>query len=234
MRKYSVRLLNFTLACWIVTTPFSLLACRKISYRETAIHSSEKNSPYATLEGRTIRLKPFEATFDIPEAWLTPQPIPGEPTRNLFLSWDELNYLYRNDGGDEEEAQVINSVFPFEECAAHVGDLGWGNFRWNDLQGRVYVTELAIEEIVARVERQGLAKASNVFEHAAILSGNHQAWQMRTIDILDAPEYSDFSLGKRLDFYCRSFGNKRVVFVFLHAGGFDETIDGILDSFKWS
>jgi hypothetical protein len=234
MERYAFRLLNFILASSIATTPICLVSCRKPSYRDPGIHSSQRNSPYSVLEGRTIRLKPYDATFVIPQDWLIPKPIPGEPAKNLYLSWEDLNYLSRNDGDDAEEAQVINSVLSFADCAAHMGDQAWGNSRWNDLQGRVYVTELTIEEIVARVESQGLAEASSVFEHASILSGNHEAWQSRIIDIVDAPEYSDFTLGKRLDFYYRSFGNKRVVFIFLHAGGFDETINGILDSFRWS
>lgn len=233
-KKYSRRLLNFILASCLATTLTCFVGCRKITYRDTVIHSSEKKSPYSILEGRTIRVKPYDATFDIPEDWLNPQPIAGEPTRNLYLSWEDLNYLYRNDGGDEEEAQVINSVISFSDCAAHIGSQGWGNFRWNDLQGRVYITDLASKEVAARVERDGLAQAATVFEHASIVSGTHEAWQRRTIDILDAPKWSDFSLGKRLDFYYRSFGDKTVVFVFLHVDGFDETIDGILNSFKWS
>ena len=39
---------------------------------------------------------------------------------------------------------------------------------------------------------------------------------------------------KNLDFYYRSFDKKVVVFVFVHTESFDQEINLILDSFKWS
>lgn len=231
MTNCSSRVLRWVFTSCIGIASVYLITCNNVPYR--AIHSSENNSPHSILEGRTIRVKPYDATFDIPESWLVPKPVP-EPAKNLYLSWEELNYLYRNDGSDAEEAQVINSVLSFDNCAAHFGDRGWGNYLWNDLQGRVYVTDLTPGEVASRVDKEGLAKASDAFEHASVVSGNHGPWERRTLDIIDAPANSDFTLGKSLDFYYRSFGNKTVVFVFLHAGGFDETIKGILNSFKWS
>jgi hypothetical protein len=196
-----------------------------------ATHSSENKSPYSVLEGRTVRLKPYDATFDIPESWLTPDPVP-EPAKNLYLSWQELNELYWNNGSDDEDAKVINSVLSFGDCAAHFGDRGWGNYLWNDLQGRVYVVDSTPEEIAATIESRGLRKASKVFEGASLTSENRGAWQKLTLRIMDAP--SHFILMKDLDFYFRSCGSKTVVFVFLHAGGFSETICEILGSFKYS
>lgn len=102
------------------------------------------------------------------------------------------------------------------------------------MQGRVYIIDLTPEEIAARVEKQGLDKASKVFERASVKSGKHENWGKRTLDILDAPSWSDFGLTENLDFYYRSYGNKTVVVVFLHADGFEEEISLILDSFKWS
>jgi hypothetical protein len=108
------------------------------------------------------------------------------PAKNLHLSWQDLNELYRNDGGDAEDAQVINSVLSFADCAAHVGDRGWGNYLWNDLQGRVYVADLTPEEIAARIETQGLKQALSVFEEASPASGNRGAWRKLTLNITDA------------------------------------------------
>ena len=233
MKKYMLRLLVAILTFSIGTAAIYLFAWDKVNslnpFRVT--HSSENNSPYSVLEGRTVRLKPYEATFDIPESWLVPKPVPT-PAKNLHLSLQDLNELYWNDGSDAEDAQVINSVLPFENCAAHVGDRGWGNYLWNDLQGRVYVVDLTPEEIAARIEKRGLGTALNVFEGASLSSENYGMWRKQTLNITDAPTH--FILMKDLDFYYRSFGDKTVVFVFLHAGGFDETISGILNSFKWS
>lgn len=233
MKKYTLRLFVAVLAFSIGAASIYLFARDKINFQNPfrLTHSSENDSPYSLLEGRTVRLKPFDATFEIPESWLTPKPVPT-PAKNLHLSRQDLNELYWNDGGDAEDARVINSVLSFEDCAAHVGDRGWGNYLWNDLQGRVYVVGLTPEALATRIETRGLGKALSVFEGASLTSESRGAWQKLTLRITDAPTH--FILMKNLDFYYRSFGNKTVVFVFLHAGGFDENIDGILNSFEWS
>ncbi len=196
------------------------------------LHTAEKNSPYGSLDGNLIRIEPYHASFEIPREWLTPTPVPT-PSKNLHLSYRDLNDLYWNDESDAEEAQVINSVLSFQDCAAHFGDKGWGNYMWNDLQGRLYVVNVQPEELSAAIERYGLPKARANFERANIIDGNHNAWSLRTLDILDAPSWSDLILGKRLDFYYQRFGDKTVVIVFLHTDKFEKEINLILDSFRW-
>lgn len=231
-------MVSLSLLTGIVTIIFP--ACKmEIPFLATShkqvIHSAESNSPYSLLDGTTIRIQPYNAIFNIPESWLTLKPSPNKHVKNLFLSLQELNEVNRIDGEhnglNKEDAEVINSVLGFEDCAAHVGDRGWGNALWNDLQGRIYVTDLSPEETAARIEKQGLEKALQVFERASVKSGKHGKWQMRTLDILDAPTH--FMLYKSLDFYYRTFGNKTVVIVFLRANKFDEEINLILDSFTW-
>jgi hypothetical protein len=202
------------------TTPSTILP--RAAYPANAI------SPYTFLEGSTVRLKPYDATFDIPEGWLNPPPT----QKNLFLSREELDEAYRNAGGDEEYERVMDSVLPFEKCAAHVGDKDWGNYLWNDLQARMYVVESSPEEIADRVTRQGLDKATNTFTEASLLLGGYGKWERRTLRVTQAS--SDFILSSDMDFYYRTFGNRTVVFVFIHAEDYKETIPRILDSFRWS
>lgn len=239
MKKYLVRFLVAILAFFIGTATIYFFAWKKIKtlnpYRAT--HSAENNSHYSILEGNTVRIKPYNATFEIPESWLTPKIVSGDPTKNLYLSWQDLNELNHFDfnhryGFNSEDAQVMRSVLPFENCAAHVGDKSWGNSLWNDLQVRIFVTDLKPEEIAGRVEKQGLEKATEVFESASVKSGYYGQWEKRTLEIIDAPTH--FILGKNLDFYYRSFGNKTVVVAFLHADRFEKEINLILDSFKWT
>lgn len=234
MKKFACRLVVGMLAFSIGTATIHFNSWEKAKslnpFRVT--HSLENNSPYSILEGRTVRLKPYDATFDIPESWLAPDPVPGAPSKNLHLSRQDLSELYWHDGGDAEDAQVINAVLPFETCAAHVGNRGWGNYLWNDVQGRVYIVDFTPEEFAARVEKRGLTEGLSVFEDVSFTSEKHGAWQKLRLHILDAPTH--FMLMKNLDFYSRSFDHKTVVFVFLHAGDFDQTINGILNSFKWS
>src|SRR5262245_32394422 len=54
-------------------------------------HSAENNSAYSILEGTTIRIKPYDATFEIPEDWLRLKPAPDKHVKNLFLSREDLN-----------------------------------------------------------------------------------------------------------------------------------------------
>jgi hypothetical protein len=221
MRKDAIRLsiaiLTFCLGTASVYLP--------VLYTQV-MHSSDL--PYSILEGSTVRIRPYEATFQIPESWLIPGPF---SVKNLHLSRRDLNLLYWNDGGDAEDAQVINAVLPFEHCAAHFGSRDWGNHFWNDLQGRVYVVDSTPAELAEAIETNGLAEASSVFEGAELSGSNFGSWRKLTIEIVDAPTH--FILMKRLDFYHRPLGTKTVVFVFLHAGGFDPTIERILNSFDW-
>jgi len=196
------------------------------------VHTAEKNSPYGRLDGDLIRIEPYHASFEIPHEWLTPKPIPT-PSKNIHLSYQDLNDLYWNEGSDAEEAQVINSVLPFQDCAAHFGDRGWGNYLWNDLQGRLYVVDTPPNELKAAIDRYGLPKAQSNFEGVKIIDGTHGSWSLRTLDILDAPSWSDFMYSKRLDFYYQRFGDKTAVIVFLHTDKFENEINLILDSFRW-
>lgn len=199
------------------------------------IHSADSNSPYSTLEGTRITIQPYGAVFDIPVDWLTLKPAPDEHVKNLFLSWTDLNEVNRIDrepyGFDSEDADVINSVLPFKDCVAHVGDRGWGNGLWNDLQARIYVTDLTHVELRNRIETDGLNIAKKNFEKASLDLGRFKKWDKFTIKILDAPTH--FILNKRLDFYVSQIREKTIVFVFLHSDPFQKEIEQLLDSFIW-
>ncbi len=199
------------------------------------IHSEEKNSPYSTLNGTTVHIHPHGASFQIPEAWLTQRPLPDTNIKNLFLSWADLNEVNQIDrkpyGFDTEDAEVINAVLPFEDCVAHVGDRGWGNYLWNDLQARVYITQLTPEKIVRRLETDGLRTAQSNFEDASFEASEYKEWTKFSFQILDAPTH--FMLNKRLAFFLRRENDATVLLVFLHADPFEEDIALLLNSFRW-
>ena len=130
MRKHAIRLSTAILTFCLGTATAYLPAWpTEVRYAS--------NLPYSVLEGSTVRIHPYEATFEIPKDWLTPPP---HSVKNLHLSRRDLSQLYWINGDDAEDARVINAVLPFENCAAHFGDRDWGNYFWNDLQGRVYLT----------------------------------------------------------------------------------------------
>ena len=198
------------------------------------IHSAENNSPYSILEGTIVRIKPYDATFEVPESWTNYKPISIEPPKNLYLSWQDLNELERFDfnhpyGFDKEDAQVMRSVLPFEGCAAHVGSKSWGNGLANDLQTRVFVVDSSSQEFIEKIKNQGLSKAQSVFDEVKLVSENYRAWEKQKMSVLKAEGHT--LLYKDITFYHRSFDNKIVVFIFM-GSGWDETIKNILDSFK--
>jgi hypothetical protein len=245
MRKYMLRLfvavLAFSLGTAVIyisvwdniktSIPAQIIPSRPI------IHSAENNSPYSILEGTTVRIKPYDATFEIPESWITYKPYSGEPQKNLYLSWQDLNELERFDfnhplGFDREDAQIMRSALTFENCAAHVGNKSWGNGTTNDLQVRVFIVESSSQEIAEKINKQGLSKAQSVYDKAKLISENYKTWEKQKISVFEAEGHT--LLFKDITFYHRSLGNKTVVFVFVHQWGYDDTIKQILDSFKWA
>ena len=226
MKKHVLRLSIAVLTFFIGTAAsyFSTWSIR-------GIQSADTDRPYSVLQGTTVQIHPFGATFEIPESWLTPNPLP-EPEKNLYLSRQDLYELPWNNGRDSEDAAVMDAVLPFAQCAAHFGDRGWGNYFWNDLQGRVYVVDSTPAEISVKIETSGFQKAAIVFENAEMSWEKYGNWQKLSLTVIDAPTH--FILTKDLDFYYRPVAGKTVVLVFLHAGGFGPTIRQILDSFDCS
>jgi hypothetical protein len=245
MKKYILRFLVAILAFSIGTaiiyisvwdTITTSIPTQIVSPRKT-IHSAENNSPYSVLEGTIIKIKPYDAAFKIPESWLSPKIVSGEPTKNLYLSWQDLNELEIFDSNhyydfDKEYAQVMNSVIPFENCVAHIGDRAWGNGFTGDLQVRVFVVDINSEEITERIKKQGLNKAHNLFDDAKIVSEKYKFWEKQNLNVLEIGQHTFGNAD--IDFYYRPFGNKTVVFVFVHGWGWNETIEQMLDSFKWA
>lgn len=108
MAKYNLRLLVGILAFSIGTATTDFTACDEIRPPLKPTHSSKSNSPYSLLEGTTIRIRPYDAKFDIPEGWLAPN-WTETPAKTLHLSWQELNELFWNNRGDEELGRIIAS-----------------------------------------------------------------------------------------------------------------------------
>ena len=71
---------------------------------------------------------------------------------------------------DSEYGSVVNANLPFEHCAAHVDDDGWGwqGVSFGDLQVRAYVTSLSEDDVLLRVKTQGFRAAQNIADRPAI------------------------------------------------------------------
>jgi hypothetical protein len=231
MKKYIVRFGVLILAFLVGTTFIYLTAWDKITDFITPIskHSVENGSPYSTTDKNKITIKPFDASFDIPEEWLK-----YTREKNIFLNCSELEKINFEYGinFNEEDGQVMDAVIPFEYCAAHFGSKSWGISNVDHLQGRVYVTNLTLDEVSKRIERDGLNKARRIFEKASLKdSAEYNNWRYKSLDILDAPTHA--LLSKEICFYYRAFDNKTVVFTFRRTAKYENEINFILNSFKW-
>jgi hypothetical protein len=231
MKKYTIRIGALILAFIVGITFIYLTTWDKITDLITpkSKHSVENGSPFSTIDKNKITVKPFNASFEIPEKWL-------EYTRekNIFLNCGEIKKIDFEYGinFNEEDGQVMDAVIPFEYCAAHFGSKNWGISNVDHLQGRIYVTNLTQDEVSKRIERDGLDKAKSIFEKAKLKdSAEYNNWQYKSLDILDAPTHAFFF--KEICFYYRAFEDKTVVFTFRHADKYESEINFILSSFEW-
>lgn len=231
MKKYIIRVGVLILAFIVGTTFIYLTTWDKIVDLITpkSKHSVENGSPFSTIDKNKITVKPINASFDIPERWL-------EYTRekNIFLNCSELDNINFEYGinFNEEDGQVMDAVIPFEYCAAHFGSKNWGVSNVEHLQGRIYVTNLTLDEVSKKIEKDGINKATSIFEKAKLKdSAEHNNWQYKSLDILDAPTHAFFF--KKICFYYRAFDNKTVVFTFRHTDKYENEINLILSSFEW-
>jgi hypothetical protein len=177
---------------------------------------------------------PYRASFEIPVEWLSEEEKQRNPVgyrENIYSSWEALDQLYKINGDNEPDAEIMDSVLPFELSAVHVGSKGWGNYLTTDLQARVYILDKNVEAFRESVEKQGLERARSVYKTAGLKTKQYDGWEGRVMSVLETTE--DTILYKDIDFYYRSFGGKTVVFVFVHQSGWDKTIDQMLDSFRW-
>lgn len=233
MKEYIIRVGVLILAFLVGTTFIYLTAWEKLSDLITpkSKHSVETGSPYSTINKNKITINPYDASFDVPEEWLK-----YTKAKNIFLNCEELEKIDYEYGVNfnEEDGQVMDAVIPFEFCAAHFGSKNWGISNVDHLQGRVYVTNLTLDEISKKIEKNGLDKATNIFEKATLKeSAEYNNWQYKVLDILDAPTHA--LLFKKICFYYRAFGNKTVVFAFrqTYDDKYKSKIKFILNSFEW-
>jgi hypothetical protein len=184
----------------------------------------------ATIQERTIQLKPSGAEFQIPESWLEWH---AQFKNNLHLSRAELEKV-RNAVGewDREYAEVVNAVLPYSKCAVHVGDEGWGrdSVSFADLQVRAYIVEMTPQQVLEKVSKDGAAQAAKFSKEVSTSQGKQEDWQRASVSY--SLWYGDYGGKAKVDFYSRTFGKRTAVLVFMHAWDKQPIVD-IVKSFKW-
>ena len=191
--------------------------------------SPNQSLPCSTLEGRIVQLVPSGVRFDVPQAWMDWQ---AQFHNNFHLTRWQLYQVKSGFGEwDSEYAQVTNAVLPFEMCAAHAGDEGWGfeGVSFDDLQLRVYVGDWALADLKHRIATDGLNQANRAAKNARSSSTVRDSWQVDAISY--EVFYGDYGGAAHVDFYSRVREGKTVVFVFMYAREHVDDIDQILRSF---
>ncbi len=188
---------------------------------------------FATRQGRTIQLHPSGITFQVPEEWLEWD---SEFHNNFHLTHRELRKVRLGSGEwDWEYGKVVNAVLPFEHCAVHAGGEGWGTdgSSFGDLQLRAYVTDLSVQEVLARAKRPGFSTARDIAKSggftvasAAFSISKYGVWDRATIDY--PLWYGDYGGTGVVDFYVKDEGPYRLVLLFM--GQKDDEKESILES----
>jgi hypothetical protein len=175
--------------------------------------SAKEAQRFSTRKNATIYLHPSNVSFQIPEDWLTWD---SQFHNNIHLTPEELQKVHLGEGQwDYEYGEVVNSVLPFEHCAAHVGGEGWGNegVSFGDLQMRVYVTNLSSKEVLKRISGPALATAKRLSRQVQSSVGSEGPWQKATIQY--SLFYEDYGGIASVEFYLRPISHYQLVFVFM-------------------
>lgn len=219
-----------------ILLPLVCLGCSGTPTVQTAQHppwsSNEDRAsrPYATRDGCTIRLEPSGATFRVPQQWVNRY---GEFGNNFHLSHEQLDAVAEGEGEwDTEFASVCNAALPFDRCAAHVGDDGWGRegVSYGDLQVRVYEIGASLVE---DIEKKGVAEVVRILKHVPSVERDASSpWQKYKISFFRW--YFDYGATAHIDFRVRTFGARSMVFVFMYTDAQPQGshIASILDSFS--
>ncbi len=184
------------------------------------------NSPHSVLTGNTIKIVPYNATFDMPADWL-----PSKFGKNLYLTNEELQSLYYKRTFQARKAEFLDSVLPYDRCAAHFGEKGWDEGVVSD-QARVYIIRKPVDELTDELKNAG-PQSERIFDNALISEGNLKSWQRITFNTTELGEHT--ILMQDIDFYLKAFGDDCVIFAFIHQVGDNalQSREEILSSFEW-
>lgn len=191
--------------------------------------SQTKETRYSTLDGGTIRMEPFSASFRIPLDWtkeynaVTVVRAQLEKVRKARGEW------YK------EYASVVNSSLPFSNCSVQAGTYAWDSSTFSGLQLRGYLLDSGRDRIEASIATKGLTAAKALrasVRNAAVTRDEQRGWHriLITYDVW----YGDYGGKAYVEYYVTTRQAKTIVMVFMYAGSENRSvIQQILDSFSW-
>jgi hypothetical protein len=191
--------------------------------------SQVKQRHFSTLEGRTIRMQPSGASFQIPPDW-----------DGVYSEEVEIKKVKSGRGEwATEYAKVVNSALPFANCSVQAGRYLWGAPTFFGVTMRGYVFESGAEEIEARISTKGLSAAQAIRTSTASNPSidKKEIGEWHNILIHYNVWYYDYGGKANVEFYITSQGKETIVLVFMYAGSDPHDnrlpIQQLLNSFSW-
>lgn len=184
----------------------------------------------ASIQGSSVTINPSQASFAVPQKWVEWNAF----GYHFHLTRPQIDAAARGHGEwDTEYASVVNAVLPFDRCAGHMGDAGWGEqgVSFADLQMRVYDLAQPPEHVEKRIRENGFADIKRFTGKEPTLEQDLKAHWRRT-KLAYNLFYGDYGGTAHVDFRVKRFGKRTLVFVFLYSdyGPQEQTITSILDS----
>jgi hypothetical protein len=181
--------------------------------------------------GTQIQLFPSKMIFKIPDDWLA-QHIAGKD--NMHLARAELAQVAHGFGEIHSDfATICNTVLPFDQCAAQVGDEPWNSaVGGNELQLRVYDLNYSIEDLEARIRQAGADEVKRFLGATPDLKEQvGDPWRRIT---LSYPVRDGDALSRNyVDFHYRRISDRTLAFVFMYYTSdidYRQTVTDILES----
>lgn len=169
-------------------------------------------------QGTTITAVGQGLRFEVPAAWVRwYEEHPTHP--NLHLTPEQLDAVAETEGEwDYEFARVVNAIWPFEQCVAHVGGDGWGpqSVSYADLQVRAYLLPLEPDEAVARAESHGAAVVTELTGSTPTTARREQRDGWERMVLMYRRFYIDYGATAIIDLRARRFGDDTVGLVFMY------------------
>jgi hypothetical protein len=136
---------------------------------------------------------------------------------------------------EDEYARVCNAIFPFDRCAGHVGQAGWGNkgAGYGDLQVRVYDLESPLKTVEEDIARKSTDEIGQLISGTVrVQKGDEHGWRRTVFSY--GRFYYDYGATAYVDIRLKQVDRKTIGFVFMYTGyqSQDKVINDILHSLR--
>lgn len=175
----------------------------------------------ARIVGNRVIVEPAGSSITIPAAWLDTAKHPigdclvNQPANfHAPLSPSRREIAGARTPWHREYSAVADSVLGLGEAVAHIGRISWQTPPcYADLQVRLYVSELSVDQIAARVRTIGVATASRFFPASARIA---EGAGTRRVRISWTATYVDYGGLVFMDYHLRPLKGRTEVLLLMY------------------